>query len=83
MGNANAADNSVEGALENGTAASSAGYAVEKALKNDTEMNDADNAVQEALENGAEDRAGAVSEESAEIVDAGSAQENGEESKQP
>jgi hypothetical protein len=83
MGNANAADNAVEGALENGTAASSAGYAVEKALKNDTEMNDADNAVQEALENGAEDRAGAVSEESAEIVDAGSAQENGEESKQP
>ncbi|CAM0949717.1 unnamed protein product [Alopecurus aequalis] len=77
--------------------ASSAGNVVEKALKNGTEMDDcpadADNAVEEALENGAEkaeksvgensaDMAGAGSEENAEIGDAGSTQENGEESKQ-
>uniref|UniRef100_A0ACD5YD46 Uncharacterized protein n=1 Tax=Avena sativa TaxID=4498 RepID=A0ACD5YD46_AVESA len=87
----------LENGTESVDATSSAGNAVEKALKDDTEMDDAaadaDNAVEEALENGmvmaekgveedSSHRAGAGSPENAEIVDAGSAQETGEEIKQ-
>uniref|UniRef100_A0ACD5Y5Y5 Uncharacterized protein n=1 Tax=Avena sativa TaxID=4498 RepID=A0ACD5Y5Y5_AVESA len=93
----NTVEAALENGTERVDAASSAGNAVEKALKDDTEMDDAaadaDNAVEEALENGTEkagksveedsaDRAGAGSQENAEIGDAGSAQETGEEIKQ-